>query len=127
VIDSCVGYIFPGLLSILMNSGSYVWKWLHCIDYALMMLVWRCSEQPCKTDADVIRALETAHISPIDYPLVYQWRNNVLSYPEDVRSRLVVCCTFLCHTFVSCTVASFANNTICLIGFVTFLFCMPSS
>lgn len=58
-----------------------------------------CSEQPCKTDADVIRALDTAHISPIDYPLVHQWRNTILSYPEHIRNGLVLCCThkFLCQ------------------------------
>ena len=72
-----------------------------------------CSEQPCKTDADVIHALETAHISPIDYPLVHQWRNTILSYPEHVRNGLVLCpsvwhvhltlnliqpcCNWLCH------------------------------
>jgi len=57
-----------------------------------MWWLWH-SEQPCKTDADVIRALETAHISPVDYPLVHQWRNNVLSYPEDLRKGLVLRCT----------------------------------
>jgi len=71
-----------------------------------------CSDQPCKTDADVIRALETARISPIDYPLVHQWRNNVLSYPEAVRSRLVAVHFFVEHLYHIMV----ANHTNCFVA-----------
>ena len=48
-----------------------------------------CSDQPCKTDLDVFRAVENTELSRLEYPLVYHWRNNVLSYDEDVRNRSV--------------------------------------
>lgn len=46
-------------------------------------------EEPCKTDADVLRAVENTCIEPGRYPLLHQWKRDVTSFPEDARSRWV--------------------------------------
>lgn len=50
---------------------------------------WFFREEPCKTDADVLRAVENTCIESGRYPLLHQWQMDVASYPEDVRSRCV--------------------------------------
>ncbi|XP_064482095.1 ankyrin repeat and LEM domain-containing protein 2-like [Ornithodoros turicata] len=42
---------------------------------------------PTKVDLDVFRALETVSVDPILYPCLYQWKQLVLSFPEETKSK----------------------------------------
>ena len=49
--------------------------------------VFVCREEPCKTDMDVLRAIDVNAVSPVQHPHVFQWRNSVLAVSEQTRTQ----------------------------------------
>ena len=49
--------------------------------------VFVCREDPCKTDMDVLRAIDVSAVSPVQHPHVFQWRNSVLAVSEQTRTQ----------------------------------------
>lgn len=49
--------------------------------------VFMQGKHPSKVDLDVLRALEFVSVDPVLYPCVYQWKQLVLSFPEESSSK----------------------------------------